>query len=149
METTGSSPAFPSPPNLTDPSGTVALWFSEPPGAVVQFQSVARGTPQLAACLVGPARDALLARFPGTGPLVLVLDLSRMDGRDPAIRKVLMDGMRNTATRVARALIVPPSGASRVYLASLHAAASLARVFGVDARLKSLPEALRGLRPAA
>jgi len=46
-------------------------------------------------------------------------------------------------------VLVPPLNASRVYLASVHAAASLARVVGLTVSVESLSDAVRSLSAAS
>jgi len=140
--------AFDSPPHLFDPSQTVAVWFTNPPGVVFQFVRRAYGSVALAEWLVGPARARFLDLFPGDGPVVVVLDLGLMVGRDPVARPIVNAAARSLKSRIRRAVLVPPEEATSVYLASLQASISLLRVFGVSVSIESLPDALRTLAPA-
>jgi hypothetical protein len=133
---------------VEDPSGCAAIWFTEPPGAVIQFVQPARGDLALVRWLVGPALERLLERFPGSSPLVFVMDLGLMTGRDAAVRPILNEAVKSLGPRIARSVVVPPENASVVYMASLHASVSLLRVFGVPVEIQSLPNALRALRAA-
>ena len=144
----GSRAAFQVPPHLLDPSHTVAVWFTEPPGAVIQFTRPAVGTVALAEWLVGPAQAQLVRRFPDDCPLVFVLDLGLMTSRDPVARPILTGAARALKERVTRSVLVAPVEASSIYLASLKASISLLRVFGVTVSILSLPEALESLAPA-
>jgi hypothetical protein len=140
---------FKAPPHLLDPSRTLAVWFTDPPGMVVQFARSAPCTLPVAQWLAGPARESLLNRFPGNGPLVFVLDLTHMNGRDPQVRALILEAARPLASRAQRCVVVPPENASRVYLASVRAAASLARVFGLTVSVESSSEAVRSLSAAS
>src|SRR5581483_5323747 len=86
--------AFKSPPHFLDPTRTVAVWFTNPPGAVIQFARRAMGSVPLAEWAVGPGRTRLLSQFPGDGPLVVVLDLGLMTGRDPVARPIITAAVR-------------------------------------------------------
>jgi hypothetical protein len=136
------------PPHLEDPSGSVAVWYTDPPGVVMQFVQAARGDLTLVRWLVGPARERLLERFPGSSPLVFVMDLGLMTGRDAAVRPILNEAAKALRPRIARSVVVPPENASAIYMASLHASVSLLRVFGVPVEIQPLSTALRSLRAA-
>lgn len=140
--------AFAVPPHLEDPSGAIAVWFTDPPGAVMQFQRPVYGTVGMAEWLVGPALRKMLERFPGDTKLHLVMDLTQMSGRDPKVRPVLVETTKLYAKRIQSSTIVPPQNASAVYLAALKASVALLRVFGVPIELQSLTSALLMLRAA-
>ena len=140
--------AFATAPHLVDPSGAVAIWLTDPPGAVMQFTREAEGTVPLAKWIVGPALEHLLRRFTAPMKLVIVMDLGLMTGRDAAVRPILTETAKNLRPRIERSLIVPPVKTSAIYLASLHAAVSLLRVFGVPVETQTLPSALANLRAA-
>lgn len=142
-----SRPAFQVAPDLIDPTRTVAVWFTDPPGAVIQFVKRERGTIDLAEWLRRSVRNRLLAQFPGNGPLTFVLDLGLMDGRDPLARPVLHDVARSLKARIGDALVVTPVEASPMQLAAIHSGIALLRVFGVMVAIKSLPDALDRLHP--
>jgi hypothetical protein len=131
-----------------DPSNSVAVWFTNPPGAVIQYARHAPGSVALAEWIAGPARAAFLERFPGDGPVVFVLDLGLMKGRDPVARPIVTAAVRSLKDRIERAVLVPPEEATAVYLASLQASISLLRVFGVSVSIETLPDALRSLEAA-
>jgi len=139
---------FQRPPHLVDPSGTLAVWFTEPPGMVVQFARRGPCTVELAEWLVATAGPRVLERFPGPEPLAFVLDLSQMVGRDPRARAIITEGVGTLAARAGRTVVVPPVSATRVYLASLHVAASLARVLGITVSVEPLPQAVHALHAA-
>lgn len=141
--------AFPSPPHQEDPSGTLAAWFTDPPGVVVQFAHPAVGSLPLVQWLLGEGLDGLLARFP-EGPLVVVMDLTLMTTRDPAVRALLVESAKRLKTRVARTVLIPPANAKAVYLASLKVSMSLLAVFGVKAEIHaSTALAIRALKLSA
>lgn len=140
--------AFATPPHLLDPSRSVAIWFTNPPGAVAQFARRASGSVVLAEWGAGPALERFLERFPGDGPIVFVLDLGLMVGRDPVARPIITAAVRSLKSRIARAVLVPPEEASAAYLASLQASISLLRVFGVPVSIETLPDALESLQAA-
>lgn len=130
------------PPHLVDAMQVIGVWFTEPPGAVIQFLKPG-GTLQAAQFLAEKARGELLRRFTADQRLRFILDLTLMTHRDPAVRPVLMESTKALAQRIERSIVVPPKSASTVYLASLKASASLLRVFGVQVDVKSsLSEAL-------
>lgn len=140
--------AFAVPPHLEDPSGLLAIWYTDPPGAVIQFTRPAEGSLPIVEWLVGPGLAQLLDRFPGPQRLVIVMDLGLMKGRDRNVRPILMEAGKALRPRIERTMIVPPQGASAIYLASLQASVSLLRVFGVPVEVQSLSSALRSLSPA-
>jgi hypothetical protein len=109
-------------------------WFTDPPGTVVQFARPAVGSLQMVEWLLGPGLDRLLARFP-EGPLIVVMDLTLMTTRDPAVRPLLVESAKRLKPRVARTVIIPPENAKPVYLASLRVSTSLLAVFGVHVEI--------------
>ena len=130
-------PAFDARPHVQDPTGAVVAWLTEPPGAIIQFARPARGTTELARWLVGPATAALQRRFPIELRLVLVLDLTLMDGRDAGARALLHESAKDNKGRVARSFVIPPKKASATYLSALQVSATLLRVFGVRVEVES------------
>src|SRR5215472_11798048 len=124
-------PAFLVPPHLRHPSGALVAWLTDPPGAVIQLTRPTRGTADLAEWLVGPALEYLLRHFPDALRLIVVLDLRQMTGRDPLARALLLEKAKTLRAGLLRAVVIPPIGASRVYLSSLRVAADILRVFGV------------------
>jgi hypothetical protein len=102
----------------------------------MQFASPAEGTLQLAQWMLGPAREKLFSRFP-EGRLTLVMDLTLMTNRDPAVRRFLIEGTKPFQSRIARAIWIPPRTATAVYRASLKVAASLVGMFGVRVEIHS------------
>ena len=127
-------------------------WFTEPPGGVIQLTRPVRGTRELAEWLVGPAWEQLCRRFPNACEFFIVLDLSQMDGRDPSARAALLEKAQALRPGILRAAVIPPIGATAVYLSSLRVAVAILRVFGVvvdiDPSLRNVL-ASRGLRVAS
>jgi hypothetical protein len=130
------SPAFDAPPDLHG-AGVLRAWFTDPPGAVVQMMRPSRGTVEVADWMVGPGYARLRGRFPGADSLILVMDLSLMEGRDRAARVVMMDKGREFNRLFARTFIIPPLKTNPVYPTTLHAAAALLTAFGVDLKVES------------
>lgn len=122
--------AFPRAPHTRDPSGTLVAWFTDPPGALIQMSRSSELTVEMAAWLVNAGVAQLLARFPGTGPLTIVLDIRLMTKRDPAVRSLLVEAAKKLGPRLGAGYVIPPENSSKIYLASVHAAAAALRVFG-------------------
>jgi hypothetical protein len=144
-------PAFEIPPDILG-AGLLRAWFTEPPGAVVQLTQLTRGTKELAEWLVGPGYARLRGRFPEAQGLILVVDLSLMDGRDAAARAVMLEKARESKMLFSKTFMIPPMKANPVYLTTLHAAAALLTAFGVDLKIeKSVEEVIARckLKPAA
>lgn len=145
------APAFDTRPDLYGPSG-LRVWFTEPPGLVVQMARPSRGTHEMAAWLIGPGYARLRGRFPGLSGLALVIDLSLMDGRDPDARALMLERASENNGVVSRIIIVPPAKPNPVYLTTLHAAVTLLNSIGRDITIESSLEkaiATFGLKPAA
>jgi len=130
------APAFDLPPDLIG-AGGLRMWFTDPPGAIVQLAQSARGTKEMAEWLIGPAFARVRGRFPAEDALILVIDLSLMNGRDPAARAVIMDKARESGRLFTRTFLVPPAKASAVYLTTMHAAAALMNALGRDINIES------------
>jgi hypothetical protein len=122
---------FAGPPHLAG-EANLRAWFTEPAGALVQMVKPSRGTREMAEWLVGAAFDRLRERFPNDTNLILVMDFSLMEGRDPIARSIMMDKARECRELFARSFIVPPLKASPIYMTALHAAAALLTAFGVN-----------------
>jgi hypothetical protein len=121
-------------PHEVDPSGCVGSWYTNPPGALVSFIRPAKGSLEVTEWLIGPAREALERRFPA-GPLVLIMDLGLMTGRDPAVRAKLIESGRQLKSRIVKTVVVPPVDASAIYIASVRTAMALAAVVGVHVEI--------------
>ena len=109
---------FPTTPDVSDPSGLIAAYWTDPPGVVLRFVRPARGTAKLSEWLVGPAFELFTQRFPGETQLRIVLDMSQMTGRSATARAVLMQSAARFAPYVGqlrsyrRCTWVPPTSRS-------------------------------------
>lgn len=142
-------PAFAQPPHLLDPRGNVAAWFTEPPGAWVQFVNPARGTDELTEWLAGPALSALVARFPGQ-MLALVLDFRLMTDRDLSARARLLQSAPALKDRLTTVAILPSLTATPLHMKTMAAGVRLARSFGISIEMQHSAHQVQhslGLRP--
>lgn len=106
----------------------------------------------MASWLVGPGFARLRGRFVEARGLILVMDLSLMDGREPAARALMLQKARDVHSMFERVYVIAPVKTNAVYLTTLHAAATLLRALGADVGIESSLEkviAERGLKPAA
>lgn len=125
-------PVFPSEPELLSPTGAIAGWLLDPPGALVQFIKPVKGTTELATWLVGPAFAVLDRSFPDRNDLTFVLDLSNMVGRSAAARSILLHSAKVLGPRFSRAFVVPPLDYPPMYLKAFHASVAFVRLLGVN-----------------
>lgn len=138
--------AFPEAPHLEAPTGDVVAWFTEPSGILIQVTRPTRIEVRHAEWIVGPLRAEALRRFPDRENAVLIIDSTLMTGREPAVRTILMEAAREVRQHVARTILIPPSNAGPVYLASLEVACSILQVFGIRLDIvRSLPFVLSSL----
>ena len=151
-DTTGPEPlAFAVTPHLVHASRDMACWFTHPPGIVIQVVRAVQGTRSMTDWLGGLVQSTLLARFPGVNDLIVVVDLSRMAGREPGARNGLVEPAKRLKAHVGRTVLLPPASVSRVYLGSLYAATALLSAVGIHVEIRhSLREVISdyGLRPA-
>ena len=129
------TPAFRRTPRASFGQGAIALWLTDPPGAVVQFRERVKGTLAMATWLVESAYDVLDARYPGRTDLLLVLDLHAMVGRSAAARSVLLHAARTLGHRFARVFVVPPTEYPPMYLHAFQASIAVARALGIRVEL--------------
>lgn len=130
-------------PDTHDPTGTLVAWFTQPPGAVIQFSRESELTVEMTSWLVEHGCSQLLGRFPGTTPLIIVLDLQFMTKRQPAVRALLVEAAKKLGPRLGMGFVLPPANAGKIYLASLHAATAALRAFGAKVEVvESLPTLL-------
>jgi hypothetical protein len=122
--------AFHGPPHARSPAGEAALWYTDPPGVVVQFVAPVRGTEEFVRWLVGPAAHGLFRRF-AERDLVFVLDLARMRGRDLAARALLIQQAPTFRHRFSQIAVVPPDTSGAIVTNTLYAAAALLRTAGI------------------
>jgi len=143
--------AFAVTPHLVHASKDLVCWFTDPPGMVIQMIHAAQGTRSMTDWLGGLAQSALLARFPGAKDLIVVVDLSRMAGREPGARNGLVEPAKRMKARVAHTVLLPPATVSPVYLGSMYAATALLSAVGIHVEIRrSLRDVLSEyrLRPA-
>jgi hypothetical protein len=149
ISTVRSRAAFARAPHMS--YGGAAVWFTSPPGAVVQLVEPVRGTLDLVNWLVGPAYEELERRFPGRTALIFVFDLELMTGRSAASRSVFLAKARECGKRFSEGLFVPPTAANAAYRQSVHAAIALIRALGVhveEASSAISAVSSRNLKPA-
>lgn len=127
-------PAFARAPHLLDPSGSLGAWFTDPPGAWLQFLKPARGTDELTEWLAGPALSALVAHFPGQ-MLTLVLDFRLMTDRDLSARARLLQTAPALKDRLTKVAIIPSLSATPIHVKTMAAGIRLARSFGIPVDL--------------
>jgi hypothetical protein len=140
--------AFGRAPHLLDPSGSVAAWFTEPPGVWLQFVKATRGTDELTEWLAGPALSALLTHFPGQ-MLTVVLDFRLMTDRDLSARARLLQTAPALKDRVTKVVIIPSLSATPIHVKTMAAGVRLARSFGLPIDLQQSAtqvQHLHGLR---
>jgi hypothetical protein len=124
-------PAFPVAPHLTDPSGAVAGWWTDPPGVFAQLVRPTRGTTEMAEWLIGPAFDRVIERFPHETELRIILDMRQMTGRSATARSLLLQRGRTALGRVGHVVIVPSVLLGPAYVKVVEAAALVMRAAGL------------------
>jgi hypothetical protein len=103
------SPPFDEPPHLLHPSGALAIWFTDPPGMVTQFQYGARATDDLAQFVARLGFAALLElRGRRRDRLCFIHDLSLMSGYEPDARQTMTMWGLEARELVERVVVVPP-----------------------------------------
>lgn len=140
------TPAFGCRPHLLDPTGTLAAWFTDPPGAWLQFIKPGRGTDELSEWIAGPALCALVARFP-RDMLILVLDFRLMTDRDLTARARILQTAPALKDSLARVVVLPSHYATPLHMKTMAAGVRLARAFGLPIELETAPatQVLSGL----
>jgi hypothetical protein len=128
-------PAFTSPPHVRFGNNEAVAWVVHPPGGVAQLTAEVRGTRELAQWVVGPALRVMLDTYPEHRGLIIVLDLSLMQGRDPAARAVMLEKARELARCVGHTYLVPPLKTNAVYRTTLHAAVALLSTLGIHVEM--------------
>jgi hypothetical protein len=123
-------------PHLWDPSGTVAAWFTEPPGAWIQFVTPARCTDDLSEWLAGPALEALVQRFPGQ-MLTVVCDYRLMSDRDLSARARMLQTAPGLQRLLTKVVMLPSLTASATQRETLTAGARLLRSFGIPVEIET------------
>lgn len=128
------APAFACRPHMLDPSGTVAVWFTDPAGAWLQFIKPARATDALSEWIAGPALAAFVARFPGE-QLILVMDFRLMTDRELTARARILQTAPALKDSLARVIVLPSHYATPFHNKTMAAGVRLARAFGVPVEL--------------
>jgi hypothetical protein len=137
--------AFSRAPHLSDPSGCIVAWFTDPPGAWFQFVKPARGTDELSEWFVGPALEAAIARFPRQA-LTLVCDFRLMRDRDLSARARLLQTAPALRDLLGKVVLLPSLSATPLQLTTMKAGALLLRSFGIPVELQtSVPHVLSQL----
>jgi hypothetical protein len=124
------------PPHLIDPSGTMAVYWTDPPGAVLQLQRATRGTTTMAEWLVGPVLDQLFARYPDVTDLGVVLDMRQMVGRSATARSLLIQAAEKAIGRIARVVLLPSIHMGTAYIKVIEATALLLRLSGYEVHIE-------------
>jgi hypothetical protein len=117
-------------PHLVDPTGAIAVYWTDPPGALVQLVQSTRGTSEMAHWLATEALDLLFGRFPGVDGLRIVLDMRRMTGRSAMARSVLMNASGAAVGRVGQVVLLPSVHMGPAYLNVIEASAVALRLIG-------------------
>src|SRR5688500_6377070 len=118
-------------PHIVDPSGAIAIHWTEPPGALVQVVQATRGTSEMAQWLVTEALEMLLARFPGIDDLRLIIDMRRMTGRSAMARSILMNASGGiVAERVGHVILLPSVHMGPAYVKVIEATVVALRLIG-------------------
>lgn len=143
--------AFAVAPHVTDPSGAIAAWWTDPPGVLAQLTGPARGTTEMAEWLIGPAFDQVIGRFPDTRELRVILDMRQMTGRSANARSLLLQRGKTMIGHVAHVVLVPSTLLGPAYIKVVEASALLLRAAGLRVDIESSLErviARHGVRPA-
>jgi hypothetical protein len=136
-------------PHIVDPTGTIAVYWTDPPGALVQLVQASRGTSEMAHWLVDEALELLFSRFPAVDGLRVVIDMRRMTGRSAMARSVLMSASGTAAGRIGHVVLLPSMQMGPAYIKVIEATAVALRLVGYRVDVEhDLDEALRkyGLR---
>jgi hypothetical protein len=131
-------------PHIVDPTGAVAVYWTDPPGALVQLVQSTRGTSEMAHWLVNDAMDLLFSRFPGVDGLRIVIDMRRMTGRSAMARSMLMNAGGTAAGRIGHVVMLPSLHMGPAYLKVIEATAVALRLIGYRVDVEhNLDEALK------
>lgn len=121
---------FSSVPHIVDPTGAISMYWTDPPGVLVQLVQATRGTSEMAHWLAGDALDLFFSRFPGVDGLRVVLDMRRMTGRSAMARQVLMNASGAAAGRIAHVVLLPSLHMGPAYLKVIEATCVALRLIG-------------------
>jgi hypothetical protein len=109
---------------------TMAVWFTEPPGLVVQLVEPTRITLPMVDWLVGPAYAELERRYPRQS-LEIVLDFAHMTSRTSASRTVFLSKARQVGQRFVHGFWVAPTAMKPAAASSIQASVALMRSLGI------------------
>jgi hypothetical protein len=132
-------------PHIVDPSGAIAIYWTDPPGALIQVVQDMRGTSEMAHWLVTDGLELLLNRFTGVDNLRLVIDMRRMTGRSAMARSILMTASGGQAAeRIGQVVLLPSVHMGSAYITLIEATAVTLRLVGYRVSVEhDLDEALR------
>jgi len=130
-------------PHALDPTGNVALRFTDPPGALMQLVRPVRGTAAMAEWLSGTGLSLLFERFPHARDLRVILDMRHMTGRSASARAVLINAAGRCVGRVGHIVVLPSQLLGAAYLGVVEAGAALVRLSGLRVDIEhDLPSVL-------
>jgi hypothetical protein len=132
-------PIFGSKPHATDPSGSLAVWYTEPPGVVIQLLTAREGTLELVQWLAGPSRAQTERRFHDRDDLQVLFDVRLLTGRAPEVRAQIMELAKAMRPRVKRVVVLPPRDWSPALRRTLEVTVSILRVFGLQIAVAQTP----------
>jgi hypothetical protein len=132
-------------PHIVDPSGAIGVYWTDPPGAILQVVQATRGTSEMAQWLVTDGLDLLLSRFPGVDNLRLIIDMRSMTGRSAMARSILMNASGGQAAeRVGQIVLLPSVHMGAAYIAVIEATVTALRLIGYRVAVEhDLDEALQ------
>jgi hypothetical protein len=122
--------AFAEPPHLVDPRGDIAIWYTEPPGLVLQLTKPTHGTRAHAEWLAGPSFAELGRRFPNH-ELIVLFDAHLATGRDPDFRPLMMNVAKALLGRAKRIVVVLPRTVPPALRSAMEVSVALLRLFGL------------------
>lgn len=142
--------AFDTAPDIRCEAGPLAIWYTDPPGAVVQLTEAAVFTKEMAEWMVGPGFERLKARFPQNNQLRILLDLRPMTSREPAAHPVVMTAATKYLFMFAKVGVITPVKPAPLYMITLQGAIALLSAIGPDVRLfETLEGALKTMELSA
>lgn len=144
--------AFDTAPELRCEAGPLAVWFTDPPGVVLQLTEAAVFTKEMAEWMVGRGFALLKERFPHNNELSILLDLRRMTSREPAAHPVVMAAAMQHLFMFAKVGVIAPLKPQPLYMTTLHGAVALLSAIGPEIRIyDTLEDALQtmNLTPSA
>lgn len=137
-------PVFAKQPDLRFEDGKVSIWFTEPPGAIVQLTEAATFTKDMAEWVVGPSFSALLERHPAGTKLHMLLDIRPLTAREPAARPLIMGTVTKNMFTFAQLGVIAPKRPPPLYMNTLRGAIALLSAIGPKIYLfDSIEEALQ------